>query len=155
MTYSHAPVYHIFQPTNLSQPGGQDSQLVHPSTLACSISTQYLLKTSDPEPAYIAIRTSGWRTGPIEVLQALNDPEKADGVDPREYSFRLYVWLETGDERYRERLETGMWVASGMRKGTQGKVSLFRVTKGELSRRASDCANRCCVAVIYDAYRIG
>ena len=55
------------------------------------------------------------------------DEQRADGVDAGLYAFRLFVGMETGDERYKF-LNTGMWVGSGVRKGRQ---------------------------VIYDAYRVG
>lgn len=65
------------------------------------------------------IKTQGWRTGPPAVLARLTDPELADSVDPNEYKFRLYVDMETGDERYRDKVNCGMWVGSGMRKGAE------------------------------------
>lgn len=70
-------------------------------------------------PAYITVKTDGWRTGPREVLEKLFDPEQADNVDPRTYLFRLYIHLETGDERYLH-VNTGMWIGSGMRRGAEG-----------------------------------
>jgi hypothetical protein len=57
----------------------------------------------------------------------LNDPATADDVDPSLYKFRLYVNMNTNDPRYNF-VNTTMWVASGMRKGSK---------------------------VIYDAYRVG
>jgi hypothetical protein len=109
------------------EPGGQDSQLVT-SSLATRIETSYLLKTDDEDggPAYICIKTSGWRTGPREVLEMLMDEGRADGVDARLYAFRLFVGMETGDERYRF-LNTGMWVGSGVRKGRQVVYDAYRV----------------------------
>lgn len=108
------------------QLGGHDYQYVLPA-LAAKLDTRYLLKTADKTPAYIQIKTDGWRTGPPEVLQALNDPVRADDVDPSTYKFRLYINMNTGDPRYNF-VNTTMWVASGMRKGAK---------------------------VIYDAYRLG
>lgn len=70
------------------------------------------------------MQTTGWRTGPKEVLERLFDPEAADGVDPSEYSFRLSIKLETGDERYKDAVNSGMWVGSGMRKGSEGECLL-------------------------------
>lgn len=87
------------------------------------VSTNYLLCTDDDEPAYITVQTSGWRTGPKEVMERLFDPEKANGVDPSEYSFRLSIKLETGDERYKDIINSGMWVGSGARTGSEGKIS--------------------------------
>ncbi|KAF3762679.1 hypothetical protein M406DRAFT_323653 [Cryphonectria parasitica EP155] len=72
------------------------------------------------------VRTEGWRTGPADVLSRLLDPVEGDKVDPSEYRFRLFVRLETGDERYRW-VNSGMWIGSGIRRGA---------------------------AVIYDGYRL-
>lgn len=65
------------------------------------------------------MKTTGWRTGSPEVLAKLADPEQADSIDPRSYKFRIFVELETGDERYADLLNCGMWVGSGMRKGAE------------------------------------
>lgn len=54
-------------------------------------------------------------------MERLFDPEQADEVDPSEYSFRLTVKLETGDERYADVVNSGMWVGSGARKGREGE----------------------------------
>lgn len=51
------------------------------------------------------------------------DPAQADEVDPKLYSYRINVSMETGDGRYLH-LNTGMWVGSGIRRGGEGK-SLF------------------------------
>lgn len=61
----------------------------------------------------------GWRVGPREVLEKLEDPTQIDEVDPKTYSFRVYIHMETGDARYLH-LNTGMWIASGVRRGTEG-----------------------------------
>ena len=97
--------------------GGHDYQYVLPQ-LAAKLDTRYLLKTSDEKPAYIQIKTDGWRTGPPNVLQDLNDPVKADDVDPSLYKFRLFVGMNTGDVRYNH-VNSTMWLASGMRKGAK------------------------------------
>ncbi|KAK3318873.1 hypothetical protein B0H66DRAFT_640190 [Apodospora peruviana] len=106
--------------------GGHDYQYVLPE-LAARLDTRYLLKTADEKPAYIEIKTDGWRTGPPEVLEALNDPARADDVDPSLYKFRLFIGMNTGDVRYNH-VNTTMWVASGKRQGAK---------------------------VIYDAYKLG
>ncbi|KAI5843153.1 hypothetical protein BZA05DRAFT_411281 [Tricharina praecox] len=97
--------------------GGQDSQLVI-GDLSARLDTSYLLATNDVPPAYIAIRTQGWRTGPREVLERLGNPATADAVAPAEYSFRLYISMETGDGRYNH-TNTKMWIASGARLGSK------------------------------------
>lgn len=53
------------------------------------------------------------------MLEALQDPVKADTVEPSEYAFRLTVTMETGDERYSRFVNHAMWVGSGMRKGAE------------------------------------
>jgi len=53
-------------------------------------------------------------------MERLFDPERADGVDPSEYSFRLSIKLETGDERYKDLVNSGSWVGSGARTGSEG-----------------------------------
>jgi hypothetical protein len=83
------------------------------------VETNYILETYDDPPAYIVIKTSGWRNGPAEVLAQLADPEKADSVDPSSYKFRLFLEMETGDARYKDIVNCGMWVGSGMRKGAE------------------------------------
>ena len=106
------------------QPGGQDSQLVAPD-LSTHLDANFLLQTHDHPPAFISVKTDGWRVGPRETLEKLEDPALADEVDPKSYSFRLYVHMETGDTRYLH-LNTGMWIGSGIRKGTEGMSSYFR-----------------------------
>ena len=84
----------------------------------------YLLQTHDHPPAFITVKHSGWRVGPREVLEKLDDPSQADEVDPKTYSFRVYMHMECGDQRYLH-LNTGMWIASALRRGTEGMYSGF------------------------------
>ena len=77
--------------------------------------TNYLLQTYDTPPAHISVKTHGWRAGPPEILAKLLDPHEADQVDPNSYKFSLFIEMETGDERYRHKVNCGMWVGSGMR----------------------------------------
>lgn len=76
----------------------------------------------------------------------------ADEVDPKSYCFRLFVHMETGDTRYLH-LNTGMWVGSGVRRGTEGMSSFYAVS---LSPGGFYWGNGADVdaAVIYDAYRV-
>ncbi|WYZ33809.1 hypothetical protein EsH8_I_000085 [Colletotrichum jinshuiense] len=107
--------------------GGQDSQVVVAETLSTAIETSYLLKTDDEVPAHITVRTTGWRTGPRDVMERLFDPARANDVRPDEYSFRLNVKMETGDERYRDLVNTAMWVGSGARLGATVVYDAYRV----------------------------
>ena len=77
-------------------------------------------------------------------MEKLEDPTQADEIDPKSYSFRLYIHMETGDTRYLH-LNTGMWIGSGIRRGTEGMHSLPKVAL--LNKLTS-------TAVIYDAYRV-
>ena len=53
-------------------------------------------------------------------MERLFDPSKANDVDPSEYSFRLEIKLETGDDRYKHAVNGGMWIGSGARFGAEG-----------------------------------
>ncbi|KAH8590592.1 hypothetical protein B0O99DRAFT_301677 [Bisporella sp. PMI_857] len=108
-------------------PGGQDNQ-VRISDGSMRMETSYLLQTNDNPPAYITIKTCGWRTGPPEILQMLADPKVADGVDPNRYKMRLFIEMETGDERYKDKLNCGMWIGSGMRKGAEVIYDAYRLS---------------------------
>jgi len=77
----------------------KDSQLVV-DDLSARLDTSCLLETSDARPAYIPVRTQGWRTGPLDLLRRPLDPALADRAAPAEYSFRLFVSMETGDARH-------------------------------------------------------
>lgn len=76
-------------------------------------------------------------------MEKLDDPAQADEVDPKTYSFRLYIHMETGDTRYLH-LNTGMWIGSGIRRGTEGMDHPILPDAMELTS----------VPVIYDAYRV-
>lgn len=100
--------------------------------LSTWVETNYLLKTDDADPAYITVKTNGWRTGDRHVLEKLFDPEAANNVSPADYKFRLYVKMETGDERY-SFVNTAMWVASGARYGLEGKLLAFCFARGTVT----------------------
>lgn len=102
------------------QPGGQDNQLVV-KDLATRIDAIYLLQTNDEPPAYITAKSKGWRTGPKDVLESLNDPQVADTIAASQYKFRISVELETGDERYAF-LNTCLWMGSGCRRSGESKL---------------------------------
>ena len=94
--------------------------------LATSIEANYLLQTADDQPAYIAVKTSGWLTGPKEVLEKVADPTTADSINPNNYKYRINVSMETGDERYAS-VNTGMWIGSGCRRGSERTCLVFSV----------------------------
>ena len=126
------------------QPGGQDSQLIAPD-LSTHIDANYLLQTHDHPPAFVAVKMDGWRVGPREILEKLEDPAHIDEIDPKTYSFRVYVHMETGDTRYLH-LNTGMWIGSAVRRGTEGiSIQALYPSPPSLTQRFK---------VIYDAYRV-
>ena len=94
--------------------------------LSTHVEADYILQTHDQPPAYITVKTNGWRVGPRDVLEKLADPSQCDAVDPKSYSFRIYVSMETGDNRYLH-LNTGMWIGSGIRKQTEVVFDMYRV----------------------------
>ncbi|KAI9779014.1 MAG: hypothetical protein M1835_004795 [Candelina submexicana] len=118
-TWGNGTVYLTHLPAKL-KPGGQDSQLVI-ADLSTHLDATFLLQTSDFPPASIQVRTIGWRTGPAAILQQLANATQADSVDPRSYKFRLDVSFETGDERYKGFLDTGLWIGSGVKKGNESE----------------------------------
>lgn len=97
-------------------------------------------------------------------MEKLFDPELANEAKPSDYVFRLSIKLETGDERYKDKVNTGLWVGSGARRGSEGEVyfSLFfffgsllffiRLLVGLISEGV--WADFKTVIVIYDAYRV-
>ena len=94
--------------------------------LQTRLSANYLLQTNDDQPAFIAVKTFGWRTGAKDVLEKLQDPLVADTVSPNTYKFRLNIELETGDERYAF-VNTCMWIGSGCRRGAEVIYDAYRV----------------------------
>ncbi|EJT72248.1 hypothetical protein GGTG_09114 [Gaeumannomyces tritici R3-111a-1] len=105
--------------------GGQDAQLLI-ETKATYVDTRYLLITEDETPAHIMVQTTGWRTGPPDVLERLLDPVEGDKVPASDYRFRLFIRLETGDPRYYW-VNEGMWLGSGIRRGSEVIYDGYRV----------------------------
>ncbi|KAL7268102.1 hypothetical protein RUND412_009285 [Rhizina undulata] len=105
--------------------GGEDAQLVT-ENLSHRIDTRYLLITDDETPAYIYIYTSGWLTGPVDVLTELANPATANNVKPTQYTDRLYVNMETGDSRY-SFVNTAMWLASSSRRSNVVVFDGYRI----------------------------
>lgn len=104
--------------THLEQPGGQDTQIVT-KDYTTNLRASYMLQTADEPPAYVIVRADGWLTGAKDVLEKVNDPTMADGINPSSYKYRINLSMETGDERYTF-LNTLMWVGSGCRRGQEG-----------------------------------
>jgi hypothetical protein len=102
-------------------PGGADWQLVRPDG-GVEIDTRYSARTADGE--YVHIRTTGVRSGPPEILEALL---RGEPVDPSEYYFRVAVRLETSAPRLAV-LERSIFVASAIREADRVHYTAYRVT---------------------------
>lgn len=92
-------------------------------------------------------------------MEKLFDPELANEAKPSDYVFRLSIKLETGDERYKDKVNTGLWVGSGARRGSEGEFLFFFILfffilllVGLISEGVWADFNP--VIVIYDAYRV-
>ena len=102
-------------------PGGADWQIVRPDG-SIEIDTRYSARTPDGE--YVHLRTSGVRSGPPAVLDALL---RGEAVDPAEYYFRVAVHLETSALRLAA-LERSLFVASAIREANRVAYTAYRVT---------------------------
>ncbi|KAI2615025.1 hypothetical protein GGR54DRAFT_317267 [Hypoxylon sp. NC1633] len=109
--------------------GAQESQdLPKGKTTATQVEATYRLQTKDEPPAYIECKSRGNRIGPPDVMKALEDPETAGSVDPRSCQYRVFITMKTSDERYVEKLNTGMWVGSCLWKGVEVVCDAYRIS---------------------------
>jgi hypothetical protein len=102
-------------------PGGADWQLVRPDG-TIEIDTRYSARTAAGE--HVHLRTSGVRSGPPAVLEALL---RGEAVDPGDYYFRVAVYLETSAPRLAA-LERSLFVASAIREADRVRYTAYRVT---------------------------
>jgi hypothetical protein len=121
------------------QGGGQDSlELEAGDARATQIESTFKLKTDDEPPALyvwpvllgtvflltnvwrsIECKSRGYRTGPAETMQILQDPAREGTVDPRTYRYRTLLTMKTSDERYAEKVNFEMWVGTCLRRGSE------------------------------------
>jgi hypothetical protein len=102
-------------------PGGADWQVVRPDG-AIEIEARYSART--PAGEFVYIQTSGVRSGPPPILEALL---RGEAVDPSEYYFRVAVRLETCAPRLTA-LERSIFVASAIREAERVSYTAYRVT---------------------------
>ena len=102
-------------------PGGADWQLVRADG-AVEIDTRYTART--PAGEYVHFRTSGIRSGPPQVLEALL---RGEPVHPSQYYFRVAVYLETSAPRLAA-LQQSIFVASAIREADRVSYTAYRVT---------------------------
>ncbi|KAI0118313.1 hypothetical protein GGR51DRAFT_545548 [Nemania sp. FL0031] len=108
--------------------GGQDSQdLVYGKTMATQVEATHRLKTADEVPAFIECKTRGFRTGPSELMRALQDPEKVESVDARLIQYRVTLSMKTTDERYAEKVNFGLWVGSCLWRGSEVIYDVYKI----------------------------
>jgi hypothetical protein len=101
--------------------GGADWQVVRPDG-AVEIDTRYSARTQDGE--HVHFRTSGIRSGPPQILQALL---RGEPVDPSRYYFRVAVYLETSAPRLAG-LQQSIFVAAAVREADRVYYTAYRVT---------------------------
>jgi uncharacterized protein DUF3237 len=102
-------------------PGGADWQVVRDDG-TIEIDTRYSARTPDGE--FVHLRTSGVRSGPPDVLEALL---RGEDIDPAQYYFRVAVRLETSAPRLAI-LERSIFVASAIREANRVAYTAYRVT---------------------------
>ena len=102
-------------------PSGADWQLVRPDGTV-EIDTRYTARTPDGD--YVHLRTSGVRSGPPHILQALL---RGEAIDPSEYYFRVGLYLETAAPRLAW-LQRSIFVASAIREADRVRYTAYRVT---------------------------
>jgi hypothetical protein len=94
--------------------------------LSTHVESNFILQTHDHPPAYVTVRCEGWRVGPRETLEKMQDPAHVDSLDPKQYSYRTYLHMETGDSRYLH-LNTGMWIGSGIKRSSDVILDFYRI----------------------------
>ena len=102
-------------------PGGADWQVVRPDG-TIEIDTRYSARTALGE--FVHFRTSGVRSGPPSVLEALL---RGEDVDPASYYFRVAVHLETSAPRLAV-LERSLFIAAAVRGADSVSYTAYRVT---------------------------
>ena len=102
-------------------PGGADWQVVR-SDGAVEVSALYSARTTGG--ALILVSSTGVRSGPPDVLDALLRGERVDASD---YYFRTLIRLETAEPALAE-LQDVLFIASAVRTADQVTYTAYRVT---------------------------
>lgn len=113
--------------TGIVMPGGFATQTIIEADLSTNLDNEYLLKMDGTIPAYISIKTWGWRHGPREIMEKVFDPKQSSTITPFDYTLRMFTTLETGDGRLKYDLNYGMWIASGGRFGNTVIYDIYRI----------------------------
>ncbi|KAI1778934.1 hypothetical protein F4818DRAFT_437737 [Hypoxylon cercidicola] len=109
--------------------GGQESQdISSEKVVATQVEAFHRLQTVDEPAAYIECKARGCRTGPPEVMKALEQPETTQQVDPRLCQYRVFITMKTSDKRYAEKLNSGMWIGSCLWKGLEVVYDAYRIS---------------------------
>jgi len=102
-------------------PGGADWQVVR-SDGAIEVSALYSARTTGG--ALVLVSSTGVRSGPPEVLDALL---RGEPVDPSDYYFRTLIRLETA-ERALAALQDVLYLAAAVREADRVAYTAYRVT---------------------------
>ncbi|KAI0172897.1 hypothetical protein GGR52DRAFT_427796 [Hypoxylon sp. FL1284] len=109
--------------------GGQESQdMASGKDVTTQVEAFYRLQTGDEPPAYIECKARGCKTGPAEVMKALEQIEEPAQVDPRLCQYRIFITMKTSDERYADKLNSGMWIGSCLWKGLEVVYDAYRMS---------------------------
>lgn len=102
-------------------PGGADWQVVRPDG-AVEVSALYSARTTGG--ALILVSSTGVRSGPPDVLDALL---RGEPVDPADYYFRTLIRIETSEPALAA-LQDVLFIASAVRTADQVTYTAYRVT---------------------------
>jgi len=101
-------------------PGGVDWQSVLPDG-TIELSAHYGLEFEDG--ARVEVTSSGLRTAPVEIMEAL---ARGESVDPDSYYFRTHMRLRTGHAAYAH-LNRSLFLGRGARAPMGVRIEVFRV----------------------------
>jgi hypothetical protein len=67
----------------------------------------------------IDCKARGFRAGFETIMKSLQDPTKAESIDPRQYRHRVMITMKTSDPRYAEKVNFELWVGTCLWRGSE------------------------------------